>query len=137
MDNQTVLQYILTTDQLLNDLGNVTRMENKAEREAKKIQIKVQKQKMQRSCYDPYLFAKTSLGSDKMEYTCLVCGKVIGGTSLSHVVNLSANGLIEGDDALWYAVNQLKKYLEMDPALTEVEIREAIRSDLIEFARQR
>ena len=72
-----------------------------------------------------------------MEYTCLVCGKVIGGTTPGHVVNLTEDGLIEGDDALEYAVGQLKGYLEMEPALSEVEIREALRNDLIELAKQR
>ena len=32
MDNKQVLQFILTTDQLLNNFGDITRMENKHER---------------------------------------------------------------------------------------------------------
>ena len=92
---------------------------------------------MQRVCYDPYLFAIKDLDSDKMEYICLVCGKVIGGTTLGHVVNLTENGLIEGDYVLEYAVSQLKKYLEVEPALSEVEIREALRNDLTQLAKQR
>lgn len=137
MDNKQVLQFILTTDQLLNNFGDITRMENKHERRREYQRVLGEAQKMQRVCYDPYLFATKPIGSDKMEYTCLVCGKVIGGTTPGHVVNLTEDGLIEGDDALEYAVGQLKGYLEMEPALSEVEIREALRNDLIELAKQR
>ena len=137
MNNEMVLRFVLATDQLLNDLGNLTGIENGNDKKREYRRILSEAQKMQRVCYDPYLFATKDIGSDKMEYTCLVCGKVIGGTTLGHVVNLTEDGLIEGDDALEYAVSQLKQYLVMEPALSEVEIREALRNDLIEFARQR
>ena len=137
MDNKTALKFILATDKLLNDFGNLTRTPDSKARNIQRAKIDAEKHKMQRVCYDPYLFARTTLGSDKMEYTCLICGKVIGGTTLGHVVNLSENGLIEGDDVESYAVEQLKKYLMMTPPLSEVEIREALRNDLIDFARQR
>ena len=137
MDNQTVLQMVLATDQLLNYFGNLTRMENDDERHALEESIMEKRKHMQRVCYDPYLFAIKDLDSDKMEYICLVCGKVIGGTTLGHVVNLTENGLIEGDYVLEYAVSQLKKYLEVEPALSEVEIREALRNDLTQLAKQR
>ena len=98
MDNKTALKFILATDKLLNDFGNLTRNPDSKARNIQRAKIDAEKHKMQRVCYDPYLFARTTLGSDKMEYTCLICGKVIGGTTLGHVVNLSENGLIEGDD---------------------------------------
>ena len=137
MDNKQVLSYILNTDQLLNDFGNITRMENKNNRKREYRRILTEAQKMQRSCYDPYLFATRIAGSDKMEYTCLVCGKVIGGTTLGHVVNLTENGLVEGDDVEEYAVSRLKDYLVTEPPLSEAEIREALRNDIVEYVKQR
>ena len=92
---------------------------------------------MQRVCYDPYVFATKDLGSDKMEYTCLVCGKNVGGSIPGHIVNLVEDGLIEGDHVAEYAVEQLKKYLVAEPALSEAEIREALRKDLTLFVKQR
>ena len=137
MDNKQVLSYILNTDQLLNDFGNITRMENKNNRKREYRRIFTEAQKMQRSCYDPYLFATRIAGSDKVKYTCLVCGKVIDGATLGHVVNITEGGIIDGDIEEEYAVSQLKKYLTMEPSLSETEIREALKKDLIEFSRQR
>ena len=137
MNNKQVLNFILTTEQLLCDYGEVTIIDSKQEKKKELRRIFSEAQKMQRDCYDPYLFATRALNNDEVEYTCLVCGKIIGGTNPLHVVNLTEKGLIEGDDALEYAVNKLKKYLEVDPPLSEVEIREALRRDLMEFAKQR
>ena len=53
MDNQTVLQMVLATDQLLNDFGNLTRMENDDERHALEESIMEKRKHMQRVCYDP------------------------------------------------------------------------------------
>ena len=62
---------------------------------------------------------------------------MIGGTTPSHVVNLTEDGLIEGDDIKEFAVNQLKMYLAIKPPLNEAEIREALRSDIIGYVKQR
>ena len=137
MDNKQALSFILKTDQLLNDMGNASRITNgNAKRKELKI-IYIEKSKMQSVCYDPFLYAEKPLGSDAVYYTCLVCGKVIGGTTPSHVVNLTEDGLIEGDDIKEFAVNQLKMYLAIKPPLNEAEIREALRSDIIGYVKQR
>lgn len=137
MDNKQVLDFILASDQLLNDYANVTRMDNQSKRKEELERILEESKGMQRVCYDPYIFATKDLGSDKMEYTCLVCGKNVGGSIPGHIVNLVEDGLIEGDHVAEYAVEQLKKYLTAVPALSEVEIREALRKDISEFIKQR
>lgn len=130
MDNKQVLEFILASDKLLNDYANVTRMEEEQERQDALDKIHKELKDRQRVCYDPYVFATKPLGSDKMEYTCLVCGKNVGGAIPGHIVNLVEDGLIEGDHIAEYAVEQLKKYLVMEPALSEAEIREALRKDI-------
>ena len=137
MDNKQVLDFILASDKLLNDYANVTRMDNEKERNDELKRILDEAKTMQRVCYDPYVFATKDLGSDKMEYTCLVCGKNVGGSIPGHIVNLVEDGLIEGDHVAEYAVEQLKKYLVAEPALSEAEIREALRKDLTLFVKLR
>ncbi len=137
MDNKQTLQFILKTDQLLNDLGNATRIMNGNAKRRELKRIDVEKGKMQSVCYDPFLFAEKPLGGDSIYYTCLVCGKTIGGATPGHVVNLTEDGLIEGDDVEEFAVNQLKMYLAVEPPLNEAEIREALRSDIIGYVKQR
>ena len=137
MNNEQVLEFILTSDKLLNDYANVTRMDNEKERNDELKRILDEAKAMQRVCYDPYVFATEPLGSGKIEYTCLVCGKNIGGSLPGHVVNLVDDVLIEGDHVEEYAVKQLKKYLVVEPALSEAEIREALRKDISLFIKQR
>ena len=137
MNNKQALNYINESDSLLNDYGIVTKMEKKGDRKRALQEIFNKAQKMQRNCYDPYFFASSISDDDKLQYTCLICGKVIYGKNLGHVVNMTENGLIEGDLEEEYAVSQLKKYLEIEPALSENEIREALNRDLIQFAKKR
>lgn len=137
MDNKKALSFILRTDELLNDFGNITKLKNNHAKKREYKRILAAAQTMQRNCYDPYFFASSSANSDKLQYTCLVCGKVINGKGLGHAVNMTENGLIEGDLEEEFAVSQLKKYLEIEPALSEAEIREALNKDLIQFAKQR
>lgn len=137
MDNKQVLEFILKSDELLNQYGKVSKIIKKGDKKRALQEIFKQAHFMQRQCYDPYLYATKDLNSDEVENTCLVCGRVVKGKNLGHVVNLGENGLIEGDDVEEFAVSKLKEYLQQVPFLGEEEIREALKKDIMEYSKTR
>lgn len=137
MNNQMMLNFILKTDELLREMGRASQIIIGNEKRKVLKKIDAEKHKMQSVCYDPFLMASKIIGASEIRYTCLVCGKEISGTTLNHVVNLTEDGLIEGDWVEEFAVNQLKFYLTENPPLSEAEIRDALRRDIAQYVKQR
>ncbi len=136
MNNKQALSYIEQTDQLLNSFGSAIMLENKHERRRALNRVLSGAKDIQRNCYDPYWFGIRN-EDDTISYTCLICGKVIGGTSLNHVINLTEDGLVGDDRTLEDAVLKLKELLLVEPALSEQEIREALRDYIVELVKTR
>lgn len=137
MNHKQVLEFIKISDGLLSDYGNASRMEGKKLRKKTIRKIFNSASKLQEACIHPYVMASNLLETNGIEYTCLVCGKIMSICAPEKVINTTGNGLIEGDVEEEYAVSELKKYLETEPALDEVEIREALRKDLTQKINQR
>lgn len=137
MNNKQVLEFIKISDGLLSDYGNALRIEGKKLRKKTIRKIFNSANKLQNACIHPYVMASNPLGTNEVEYTCLVCGRIMNNCAPEKVINITENGLIEGDVEEEYAVSELKKYLEAEPALSEVEIREALRKDLTQEIKQR
>ena len=136
MDNKKALEYININDHLLNDYGNIQNMVDEAMRKKAMQKIFKSVNGMQGSCTHPYVVASHPLGGE-VEYTCLVCGRLESYFPPEVVINTMDGTIIEDENLEEEAVKKLKSYLMEEPSLSEEEIRENLRKDMIVLGQKR
>ena len=138
MNNKQVLEIIDISNHLLKGYGDITRMTDKDKQEKARKKMDKSVGQMQKRCTHPYIMASVPLDAKEAEYTCLVCGKELEQVpDLDKVVNQSGVDVIEDFGLEDRAVNILREYLQTESALSEEEIREALRKDVIDLVHKR
>lgn len=136
MDNKKALEYININDHLLNDYGNIQNMVDEAMRKKAMQKIFKSVNGLQGACTHPYVMVSHLLDGE-VEYTCLVCGRMEAYFPPEVVINAMDGTIIEDENLEEEAVKKLKSYLMEEPSLSEEEIRENLRKDMIVLGQKR